>query len=136
MVRRELGEPGGILGLVRLLDEHGEAVEYDLITLGLRLEWLGSPVLSWRDLVVIIRESPRTSALSRSIHGEAAAWGPLEHLAAAQLDALNGGNWQRGGGKGPKPKPTKRPGADRADTQHYGSAPLPVDEMADWLGWS
>jgi hypothetical protein len=32
-----------------------------------------------------------------------------EHLLASVLDALNGANWQRGGGKGSKPKPTQRP---------------------------
>jgi hypothetical protein len=127
---------GGILGLVRLLAEYGEAVEYDLLVLGRSIDDLGTRRLTWRDLLVICAQAPSTSALARAIHGEAAAWGPLEHIAAAMLDALNGGNWQRGGGKGPKPKPTRRPGPDRADRQHFGRDPLPVDEMAEWLGWT
>lgn len=33
-----------------------------------------------------------------------------DHLLAAVVDLLAGANWQRGGGKGRKPKPVKRPG--------------------------
>ncbi len=62
-------EAGGIAGLVRLLSEHGEAVEFDLIRLGLRLDWLGSEALSWRDLLVIVRQSGPESALWRVENG-------------------------------------------------------------------
>lgn len=42
--------------------------------------------------------------------GEAADWTLETELAAAQLDALNGANWQRAQRRSsPKPKPTKRP---------------------------
>src|SRR5690242_14164709 len=54
-----------MIGLLDLLDEHGEAVEYDLIDAGLRLRWLGTEALSWRDLLVRVRLSPRGSALYR-----------------------------------------------------------------------
>jgi hypothetical protein len=30
-------------------------------------------------------------------------------MLAAVIDVLQGANWQRGGGKGPKPKPISRP---------------------------
>lgn len=42
--------------------------------------------------------------------GELDQWGTAEHLLAAIYDALKGANWQRGGGKGTKPKPLPRPG--------------------------
>lgn len=44
-----------------------------------------------------------------SLHGDAARWGIDTHLLATIVDVLAGANWQRGGGKGPKPKPVKRP---------------------------
>jgi hypothetical protein len=34
--------------------------------LGLRLDWLGTVRLSWRDLWVIVQQSPRTSALFKA----------------------------------------------------------------------
>ena len=36
-------------------------------------------------------------------------WQPDMDFLAAILNALQWGNWQRGGGKGDKPKPVKRP---------------------------
>lgn len=36
-------------------------------------------------------------------------WNPQAWLLAQAVDQLAGGNWQRGGGKGARPKPTPRP---------------------------
>lgn len=47
-------------------------------------------------------------------------WGIAEQIQAATFDAIQGGNWQRGGGKGPRPKPMERPGL-RPDTEKFGS---------------
>lgn len=52
---------------------------------------------------------PPGSELMAEIHGESARWGPAEHLLALAVDVLAGANWQRGGGKGAKPKPIPRP---------------------------
>lgn len=41
--------------------------------------------------------------------GHDAAWTPESHLLAEVVDLLAGANWQRGGSKGPKPKPAPRP---------------------------
>ena len=57
-----------MIGLLDLIEEHGEAVEYDLIDAGLRLRWLGTEALSWRDLLVRVRLSPKGSALYRTMH--------------------------------------------------------------------
>jgi hypothetical protein len=37
------------------------------------------------------------------------AWTVSEHRLADVVDALNGANWQRAGGEGPKPERVKRP---------------------------
>lgn len=129
------GDAGGIEGLLRLLDEHGEAVEYDLITLGLRLDDLGTERLTWRDLWVIVHHLPRTSALSRAIGGSDAEWGLTDHLLAVAVDAIEVGNWQRAssGRKSPlpKPKPVPRPGAKR-EGQSFGSVPIPIKDFDAW----
>lgn len=130
--------PGGILGLLRLLTEHGEAVEYDLITLGLRLDWLGTRRLSWRDLLVLVRQSPATSALTRAVVGpEVAAWNAgvvTADLLAVVVDALQIANWQRAGKKaGPRPKPLKRP--SQQGKRIRGTA-MSLDDLDARLGYS
>lgn len=52
---------------------------------------------------------------------EAATWSADTHLLATVADLLAGGNWQRGGGKGRRPKPIQRPGAKSAG-RRWGSA--------------
>lgn len=41
--------------------------------------------------------------------GTDSAWTTGDHLTALVVDALVGGNWQRGNGQGSKPKPLPRP---------------------------
>lgn len=49
------------------------------------------------------------SALYRALYPKSWWWTPVFDFLAAILNALQWGNWQRGGGKGDKPKPIKRP---------------------------
>jgi hypothetical protein len=44
-----------------------------------------------------------------ALNGRSAHWGVQEHLLATVADLLAGANWQRGGGKGQRPKPVPRP---------------------------
>lgn len=126
------GDRGGIRGLLALLDEHQEAIEYDLIALGLRLDWLGTKRLTWRDFVVIVRNSPRTSALARKHLGDDAAWSLTDHLMAGVIDLLTVANWQRGGKKaGPKPKPFPRPGV-KDNRQQFGKGAIPIKDFNAW----
>lgn len=45
------------------------------------------------------------------------AWDTNSYLLANLADLLAGGNWQRGGGKGARPKPLKRPKAGTGETE-------------------
>ena len=127
---------GGIRGLLELIRQHREAIQYDLICLGLRLDDLGSERLTWADLWAIVRHSPASSALARSIDPEAALWGQSEHLLAAIFDALRVANWQRGEARrSDYPKPLPRPGVG-PEAQQIGSGGLAMDEMAQKLGWT
>lgn len=73
----------------------------------------------WRRLFVLLSQLPRESRLMRALAGDDIEWGITEQLLAATVDALNAANWQRGGGKGPRPKPIPRPG-NKPDTQVLG----------------
>lgn len=128
---------GGIAGLVRLLREHGEAIEYDLIALGLRRDWLGTPALSWRDLLVITRQTPQGTALHRAVNGERSDWTLPVALLADIYDVLNAANWQRSGGKGRRPKPWPRPKDPSATPagKRWGAGPKTQDELDRLLGW-
>lgn len=133
--------------------EFEQAVEYDLIALGLRLRWLcdGTDRLNWRDLLVIVRESGRDTAAFRQAHGEHAEWGMGEYLLASILDGVNGLIWQGGGDKNAKkPDPVPRPSGRRIQNS-VESAPdnsqlfskdgfepdaVSIEEMNEWLGFS
>ena len=110
------------------MNEHLEALDYDLLTFGLDLRDLGTPDLSWRRLRAVITYLPTTSALARSIHGDKALWTTGEHLLAAVADALHAANWQRGGGKGRKPAAVPRPGTEDPGSRKLGTGSMSMDE--------
>jgi len=101
-------------------------VEYECIRHGHRLRDYPSRRYNWRDLWVIVRMVPRDSPLARLTHPVETAWDTKDHLLAAAVDALNAANWQRGGGKGRRPKPIARPG--ETSSQRIGR-PIPLDEL-------
>lgn len=109
---------------------------FDLIALGLRLRHLGTDALTWADLLTIVQQSDRSTALYRAMNPEDHQWDLATLLLAEIGDALNVANWQRGGGKKRDyPKPYPRPGVE-PDSVTYGKGAIPIDEMADFLGWT
>jgi len=130
------GNAGGIRSLCRLLDEFSEAVEYDLIGLGLRLRDLGTERLTWRDLKVIVTRMPQhKSALAAERHPEDASWALTEHLLAEVADTQRLLLWAKtkdGSKNRNRPKPIERPGRR---PERFGKKPLKLDRMKEWLGW-
>ena len=125
---------GGILGLCELIEEHAEAIEFDLLTLGLDSRSIGTVGLDWWRLKAIVKNLPQSSALGRSMNGSDALWGLPEHLLATVIDAIHQGNWQRGGGKGKRPKPIPRPGGDRRRTTKLGGGKqMSMTQARAWL---
>ena len=105
---------GGTVGLYRLLAEYGEAIEADLARyhrIRLPRALYGPPEerLTVRELLVRIRHLPQDSAFGIAMRGAAALWDANTYLLARMEHRLAGANWQRGGGKGPKPKPIEVP---------------------------
>ena len=130
--------------------EFCRAVEAELIKVGLRLRWLcdGTDRLNWRDVQVVILEADQGSAIARHELGESAFWTVDTHLLAGVLDALNGANFQRSGGRGKKPSPVPRPDAPTAPaeptqddsstlfggTDGFEMDSVSIEEMNEWLG--
>jgi hypothetical protein len=83
---------------------------------GWRLADLGDN-FTWCDLRDFITNLPpsQQSALYRQQHPQSWWWTPQIDFLGAVLTAIQWGNWQRGGGKGDKPQPVKRP-ADKPKT--------------------
>lgn len=104
--------------------------------MGLRLRDLGSERLSWGDLWTVVSFAPPDSALSRARNPEEGEWALETLLLAEAVDTLRVANWQRGGAKKKDfPKPIPRPGIE-PDAVTYGREAVPIDRMADWLGWT
>ncbi len=131
--RRRCGA-GGILGLARLLREHGEAIEADLARfygVDLRDLWRGR--LTWRRLLALIRGLPADSALARAQAGPDAAWGLTEHLLARLVDEIAWLTWLtanrdlKPGKRSRMPEPVPRPGVARKQRQEM------TDVMANRL---
>ena len=78
--------------------------------------WRCNGRLSPRRLLLFIEQLPPGSAVDRSIRGQCATWTISDYLLARAVDALEAANWQRGGGKGSRPKPVQRP-ESRIDRQ-------------------
>ncbi|WP_068922203.1 hypothetical protein [Planobispora rosea] len=126
---------GGIAGLHALLIEHGEAIEWDLSHYHRRsIADLFTGHLRWWQLRAYLSHLPRESALARKLLGPDAAWGLSEQLLAIAVDQLRAGNWQRGGGKGAKPKPIPRPGTSRSsEPVRHGRTDRDPDEVRAYL---
>lgn len=108
--------------------------------MGLRLDWLSSEALSWRDLAVIVRQAPQDSAIARSVDPEQSAWKLSDHLLALVGDYLAWIAWSKtsdGEKNRNQPKPIPRPGVEPdEDSRTFGSDPVPLDELEDFLNWS
>lgn len=78
--------------------------------LGVTLSDIG-PGLSWPDFRDFVTNLPPTadSALYRARMPESWWWTPELDFLGAVVNAVQWGNWQRGGGRGDKPKQPTRP---------------------------
>lgn len=86
--------------------------------------------MTWRKFDALLSGLPPGSAYIRAVRPEL-AWNENEHLLAHIADLLAGGNWQRSGGKGQRPKPIKRPGAEEAT---FGQGPGHTVEELNAMG--
>lgn len=125
---------GGIGGLHALLVEHGEAIEWDLSHYHQRsIADLFTGRLRWWQLRSYLTHLPRESAFARKLLGDDAPWGLNEQLLALTIDVLRQGNYQRGGGKGSKPKPLPRPGVQKGSEKRHGRTDRDPEQVVAYL---
>lgn len=103
-----------MIWLAVVLRDHSGPIEADLAReYGIDLLDFYRGKISLRALSVRIRYLPRGSALWQ-VTGSDLAWADSTYLLASAVDALQGANWQRAGGKSQAPAPVKRPADQRA----------------------
>lgn len=97
--------------------------------LGLRITDIGED-FTWPDFRDFVTHLPPNddSALYREQHPQSWWWTPDHDFLAAVLTAIQWGNWQRGGGRGDKPAPVKRPAEKLKKAP--GAVPTTSDELA------
>lgn len=79
---------------------------------------------------MIVRQSPLSSALNRSIRGEAAGYETAEYLLIGILNQLRNISWQTGHGKGEKPpEPIYPPGVENPNESKTVGDVMSIDEM-------
>lgn len=136
------GNPGGIAELCQLIEEHGAALEYDLLTMtGYQLRDVGG-ALSWGALLHFAMHLPRTSALSRELVplADEERWtdGTLvAPLVADLIDAVNAvGSALMAKGTGRMPRhvrPYPRPWADDGTVTIGGAdSAIPIADFEEW----
>lgn len=132
MARRVVDPAGGIFGLLELVDEHQEAIEFELLIIGRHLNELATPALSWRDLYVLVRRWQRTpgNAFAAAVHGsEVPSW--MEQVLALVVDALQGIAFILKRGKGQRPKRLQR-WWEKRKQQRFGREPIALSKFDDW----
>jgi hypothetical protein len=105
-------------GLLELLDgEFGEAVEYDILRHGRRLQDLGTAAFPWRELLLIVRhQDPHESALRRAALDHV-DFGYSDQVQVAILNTLRVMSWQLGmDPDAPRPERVLMPG-EKSDEQ-------------------
>lgn len=147
--------PGGIAGLLALLEEHKEAVEADLhwrYGIDLLDLWRPGGKLSWRKLGVLIRHLPPESAtataqrnaadpeaLARAAeHADPATgrWSHMEMLLASLVDAVRQLIWTTAavrGAKGKQPEPMARPGVQPSRLKRQPLTPEQTKRLFRWI---
>lgn len=112
---------------------HWDALEVDLLRIGIRLEDVPSRV-GWRAVWQLYRHANRSDAVFAVAAPVANAWSTNEHLQAAMVDILRMLLWAktRDGQKNRKrPKPLARPGDVPPETK-FGK-PVKLSEFKNWL---
>lgn len=129
---------GGIISLARFVDEHREAVEYDLLTkTGYELGDVGS-VLSWNALNSFIKNSDADSRLSMELEPDFAIWSTRSKTNAILADifdllaAINANIKALGSGK-PAKKPEKYPRPKKNKKEKIFSSSMPASDLRKWF---
>lgn len=135
------GHVGGIAWLCQLVEEHGAALDYDLVTsTRYTLRDIGG-ALPYGTLLHFVQYMPRTSALSRELRpvDETERWADGEATAAILADLydlvhqMNNNLAARGSGRRARTaKPYPRPWRKGEGEKVVGRDPIPVADFEAW----
>lgn len=100
---------------------------------GKRMDDLGTPAFTWLELKALAAYPIPGGPLWTSIVGH--DWTQEKELLALNFDAAQLALWQRGGGKGRKPKPYPRPGVKGTEEVEKigGKNPHTLEFVSAWL---
>ena len=125
---------------MRLIDEHGAALEYDLLTMTrYQLRDVGG-ALPWGALLHFVSHLPRTSALSQEVRplSEDERWARGDYTAAILADLFDivahgfAAVMAKGTGRSPRRvKPYPRPWT-KPRTRHVGRGAIPIKDFERW----
>lgn len=133
-------QSGKIISLAQFIEDHGEALNYDLMTrTNYQLDDIGG-ALSWSSLYSFINYLGGDSALARSL-GKTNGWESTlkTNVILADiydmLQALNANfvAYATRGKKKLKIKPYPRPGRDDDNVHKIGKGALPVNDLHKWI---
>lgn len=133
MARRVERPAGGIRALLRFLREEGveKALAFDLMERGRSIHDLGTIGLSWIELGAFVEHAPPGAAIRMLNDPLSAFRSPEGQLLSTAVDTLAGANWQRGGGKGPRPKPLMQRIQEEIDrARQDAAAPSSMEHMS------
>jgi len=130
---------GGIISLAQFVNEHGEALNYDLLTrTNYQLDDVGG-ALSWGALNSFIKHLGSDSALARDL-GKATGWEDTLKTNAILADiydllqVINANIVAMGGGRHKqKITPYPRPGKGAENKRQLGKGALPLSELREWI---
>lgn len=102
---------------------------FDLIRWGRSIHELGIS-MSWLEIEAIVKHAPPGSAIREVADPISVYRTPESQLLSAAVDTLAGANWQRAGGKGPKPQPLMSRLKEQFDRERrHLSAPKSADAL-------
>lgn len=123
---------GGITRLLALIDQHGEAIGADLLTIGKRLDQIGTAEFSWWDFMVRVRFAQPDTILHRAVHGW--SYDMVTRQMGLLIELLRVANWQRTGNRhAPRPKPIRWPWTEKSPEDTRWGEALPLDEVREAL---
>lgn len=138
MADRRLPEPGGILSLAALIEEHGSAIDFDLLTLTSYSLFDIGAALPWSRFLSFVRHLPMGSALMRELEPEQALWSDGVRTADVLADIFDllqsfKGTYVNAHSKRRirKMEPYPRPWLKK-QTKHFGKDPIPISEFDRW----
>lgn len=126
------------MSLTKFIDEHGEALTYDLMTrTHYTIDDIGG-ALSWRSLYSFIKFLGTDSALARDLD-KSTGWETTIKTNAILADiydllqVINANLVKVGGGKTKKINPYPRPGRDEDKKRKIGKDAVPVTDLREWI---